>query len=58
MQKAYFVIPDQGAIHEGFKRTNEILKRLRTGGFSITAEYCEAISIATVAFLILREANE
>ena len=58
MQKAYFVIPDQGAIHEGFKRTNEILKRLRTGGFSVTAEYCEAISIATVAFLILREANE
>ncbi|HZJ76056.1 MAG TPA: FAD-dependent oxidoreductase [Clostridia bacterium] len=58
MQKAYFVIPDQGAIHEGFKRANEILKRLRTGGFSITAEYCEAISIATVAFLILREVNE
>ena len=58
MQKAYFVIPDPGAIHEGFKRANEILKRLRTGGFSITAEYCEAISIATVAFLILREANE
>lgn len=58
MQKAYFVIPDSGAIHEGFKRVGDILNRLRTGAFALTADYCEALSIATVAFLILREVNE
>lgn len=58
MQKAYFVIPDSGAIHEGFKRVGDILNRLRTGAFAVTADYCEALSTATVAFLILREVNE
>ncbi|HZK21222.1 MAG TPA: FAD-binding protein [Oscillospiraceae bacterium] len=58
MQKAYFVIPDEGAIHEGYKRVNEILRRLKTGGFAKTSEYSEAVSIATIAFLILREVNE
>ncbi len=58
MQKAYFVIPDAGAIHEGFRRVGDILARLRAGGFEITADYCEALSIATVAFIILREVDE
>lgn len=58
MQRAYFVMPDSGAIHEGFKRVGDILNRLRAGGFAVTADYCEALSIATIAFLVLREVNE
>ncbi|MBE6749146.1 MAG: L-aspartate oxidase [Ruminococcaceae bacterium] len=57
MQKAYFVIPDEGAIHEGKKRIEAILNRLRNGKFAITADYCEALSLATVAYIILREAD-
>lgn len=58
MQKAYFVLPDEGAIHEGKKRIETILQRLRTGKFAMTADYCEAYSLATVAYLILREAEQ
>lgn len=58
MQRAYFVIPDSGAIHEGFRRVTDILNRLRTGGFAVNPDYCEALSIATVAFIILREVSE
>ena len=58
MQKAYFVIPDEGAIHEGKKRIEAILNRLRNGKFAITADYCEALSLATVAYIILREADK
>ena len=58
MQKAYFVIPDEGAIHQGKKRIEAILNRLRNGKFAITADYCEALSLATVAYIILREADK
>ena len=58
MQKAYFVIPDEGAIHQGKKRIESILNRLRNGKFAVTADYCEALSLATVAYIILREADK
>ena len=58
MQKAYFVIPDEGAIHEGKKRIEAILNRLRKGKFAVTADYCEALSLATIAYIILREADK
>ena len=58
MQKAYFVIPDEGAIHQGKKRIESILNRLRNGKFAITSVYCEALSLATVAYIILREADK
>ena len=57
MQKAYFVIPDEGAIHQGKKRIESILNRLRNGKFAVTADYCEALSLATIAYIILREAD-
>ena len=49
MQRAYFVIPDEGAIHQGKKRIENILNRLKNGKFAVTADYCEALSLATVA---------
>ena len=57
MQKAYFVIPDEGAIREGKKRIESILNRLRNGKFAINVDYCEALSLATIAYIILREAD-
>lgn len=57
LQRAYFVIPDEGAIHESKKRIENILNRLRNGKFAVTADYCEALSLATVAFIILREVD-
>lgn len=57
MQKAYFVIPDEGAIHQGKKRIENILNRLKNGKFAVTADYCEALSLATVAYIILKEVD-
>lgn len=57
MQRAYFVISDEGAIHTGKKRIENILNRLKNGKFAITADYCEALSLATVAYIILKEVD-
>lgn len=58
MQKAYFVIPDEGAIPQGKKRIENILNRLKNGKFAVTADYCEALSLATIAYIILQEVDE
>lgn len=58
MQNAYFVIPDYDAVHDKLKRISEILKRLKNGKFAVTPDYCEALSLATVAYIILSEVNE
>ncbi len=57
LQRAYFVIPDEGAIHQGRKRVDNILKRLKTGKFALTPDYCEALSLATIAYIILSEVD-
>ena len=57
LQRAYFVIPDEGAIHQGKKRIENILNRLKNGKFAVTADYCEALSLATVAYIILKEVD-
>ncbi len=58
MQRAYFVIPDEGAVRTGLKRVDAILKRLQTGKFAVAPDYCEALSLATVAHIILKEVDE
>lgn len=58
MQRAYFVIPDEGAIPQGKKRIENILNRLKNGKFAVTADYCEALSLATVAYIILQEVDK
>ena len=57
LQRAYFVIPDEGAIHQSKKRIENILNRLKNGKFAVTADYCEALSLATVAYIILKEVD-
>lgn len=57
MQKAFFVMPDSNEVRNGNIRTLEIMKRLKYGKFAVTPEYCEALSLATVAQLVLREVD-
>ena len=54
MQRAYFVIPDEDAVRLGLKQVDRILKRLGAGKFAVTPDYCEALSLATVAHIILK----
>lgn len=55
MQNAYFVIPDKQASLEGYERICEIKKLLDSGNFVLNADLVEARSLATVAYLILKE---
>ena len=58
MQKAHFVLPDAGAAEKGLRTIEEMLARLDSNIFSKTQEYCEAKSLCTTAFLILKEASK
>ena len=58
MQRAYFVIPDEGASPQAKKRIENILNRLKNGKFAVTADYCEALSLATIAYIILQEVDK
>lgn len=55
MQRTCFVIPDIGAGREGLRQIDRIRTRLQTGSFAKTREYCEALSLSTVAHIILKE---
>lgn len=55
MQRSCFVIPDPDSIPEGLKRVNEIRNRLMSGHFAVNREFVEALSLATVAHIILKE---
>ncbi len=55
MQKSYFVIPDMQEAVSGFERISEIKTMLEEGDFKIDHNYVEAKSLATVAYLILKE---
>ncbi len=59
MQRSYFVMPaNEDVVRMGYKRVGEILNRLKNGKFKITPEYCETLSLATIAYIILGEVNE
>ncbi len=55
MQKAYFVIPDMKSALKGFERISEIKHMLDKGNYICDHNYVEAKSLATVAYLILKE---
>ncbi len=55
MQKAYFVVPDVEEAKKSIDRVREIKEQLETGGYELTPEYIEALSIATCAYIILSE---
>lgn len=58
MQRSYFVLPDPGAVRMGLQQAQVILKRLHNGKFAVTSEYCEALSMSTIACIILKEVDE
>lgn len=55
MQKSYFVIPNMQEALSGFERISEIKTMLEEGDFVVDHNYVEAKSLATVAYLILKE---
>ncbi len=55
MQKAYFVVPNVEEAKKSIDRVREIKEQLETGGYELTPEYIEALSIATCAYIILSE---
>lgn len=55
MQQSHFVIPDKKAAAEGFRRVEEIRNTLLSGNFCVDTDYVEAKSLATVAYIILKE---
>ncbi len=55
MQQSYFVIPDMQKAVEGFERVSAIKKMLDSGSYIIDRDYVEARSLATAAYLILKE---
>ena len=55
MQHSYFVITDKEAAAKGFARVARIRQMLLEGNYRINADYIEAKSLATVAYLILKE---
>jgi len=57
LQRAHFVLPNPRAAVEGLRTAENILKRLKIGHFAVTQDYCEALSLATVATIILKEVN-
>ena len=55
LQNGYFVVPNKQASLEGFERICEIRKELKEGNYIVNADYIEAKSLATIAYLILKE---
>lgn len=55
LQQCYFVIPDKEAVIKGFERIKELNLMLSTGEFLPDSNFVEARSLATVAYLILKE---
>ncbi|MBQ5330826.1 MAG: FAD-binding protein [Oscillospiraceae bacterium] len=55
MQQAYFVIPDKQKAIEGFEKVSDIKHDLETVNYIIDRDYVEARSLATAAYIILKE---
>jgi L-aspartate oxidase len=55
MQNCHFVIPDKKAAADGFKRIEEIRNDLLNGNYYVDADYVEAKSLVTVAYIILKD---
>lgn len=58
LQRAYFVFADESAVRTGIKQIENILKRLKGSKYAVTTEYCETLSMATAAYIILKEVEE
>ncbi len=55
MQKSYFIIPDIEEAKRGLPVIEDFLNMLKNGDYALTSDYVEAKSLATVAYIILKE---
>lgn len=55
MQESYFVLPNKKCAKQGFREVKEILDYLEGDNIEMTSDLIEARSLATVAYLILKE---
>ncbi len=55
MQKSHFVLPNMLAAIEGFEEIKEIKNLIEKGDWVVDIDYIESRSLATVAYLILKE---
>ncbi len=55
MQNSHFVIPDKNSAEKGFRRVSEIRENLLRGGYYVDADFVEAKSLVTVAYIILND---
>ncbi len=55
MQRAWFVIPDYDAVLGGLAEASDILRRLQSDEYTLTPDYLEAKSLATICTIILGE---
>ncbi len=53
--RAWFVVPNYEAVHDGLKESTKILKKLKNNDYAITSDYLEAKSLATICTLLLKE---
>ncbi|WMJ24134.1 L-aspartate oxidase [Paludicola sp. MB14-C6] len=55
MQQSHFVTPNLEEAKKGFQRIGELLNQIESGNFLVNRDFVEARSLATVAYLILKE---
>jgi hypothetical protein len=58
MQEDYFVIPNVKGLKAGLEEVEKIVNTLNTERYAIDSDYVVARSLATCAYIILREAYE
>lgn len=58
MQECYFVSPNNDKLKSGLERLEKIKEKVIDGNYKITMKSCEAKSLATVAYLILKDVYE
>lgn len=56
MQEAYFVTPNKSSLPGACEKARAILKQLTEKKYAVTTAYTEALSLATVAVLVLQDA--
>lgn len=55
MQNSHFVTPNKDEAIKGYHRICELLKEIDDGNYRVTRDLVEAKSLATIAYLILKE---
>ncbi|MEG0895020.1 MAG: L-aspartate oxidase, partial [Oscillospiraceae bacterium] len=55
MQSSYFVFVHKNEIEQSYKKVSDVLQMLKSGNYKIDKDYVDAVSLATVAKIVLSE---